>query len=273
MSAFAGTGVIAQEIPIAVLPRAVTTLPLVRPVPSTQKPAAKPATPSTAAAAKKDPDRWAAAVDFGFNASTGNTRLMLLTTGFRLRHRETENFKLEWGVSYRYGESRGVVVARSIQTNVSFDFNPKAQWSPYAFATVERDPFRRLDLRSNTGSGVTHSFHRGASGDFSVSAAALYSHEGFTIASQPDRDDARWNVQTRGSQKIGNTVRVENSFFYKPVWNERTDYNIQSVTKLSSKITQHLAMTLSHEYLKDSTPPEGVRQEDQRVQAGLTFEF
>jgi hypothetical protein len=241
--------------------------------PPTQTPA--PAAPPVQAPPKpeKDPDRWAAAVDFGFNASMGNTRLMLLTTGFRIRHREVESFKLDWGVTYRYGESRGTVVARSVQSSINFDVNPKNAWSPYAFATVEHDPFRRLELRSNTGSGVTHAFYRAKNGEFSVSAAALYSHEGFTVATQPDRDDARWNVQTRGFQRLGNSIRIENSFFFKPVWDRSSDYNIQSLTKLSSKITQRLAMTLTHEYLKDSTPPAGVAQEDQRVQAGLTFEF
>ena len=247
------------------------------PPPTPPAPPAAPTTAQPAAATPqepaKEPDRWAAAVDLGFNAATGNTRLMLLTTGFRLRHLETQSFKFEWGVTYRYGESRGAVVARSIQTNLSVDVHPGRAWSPYAFATVERDPFRRLHLRSNTGSGITHPLYREKQGEFTVSLAALYSHEGFTVATLPDRDDARWNLQTRGFQKLGNTIKIENSFFYKPVWNESDDFNIQSQTKLSSKITQRLAMTLTHEYLKDSTPPSGVKQEDQRVQAGLTFEF
>ncbi len=243
------------------------------PPPVTAPPATTTPVPVSPPAPEKAPDRWAAAVDLGFNAATGNTRLMLLTTGVRLRHLETESFKLEWGASLRYGESRGVVVARSLQSNLVFDLYPKSMWSPYAFATVERDPFRRLALRSNTGSGVTHTFYREKTGDFAVSAAALYSHEGFTVPTQADRDDARWSVQTRGQQRIGENVKIENAASYKPVWDQGGDYNIQSLTRVSSKITQRLALTLSHEYLKDSTPPTGVKREDQRVQAGLTFEF
>ncbi len=138
---------------------------------------------------------------------------------------------------------------------------------------MERDPFRRLALRSNTGSGVTHTLYREKTGELAVSAAALYSHEGFTVITQPDRNDARWSIQTRGHQRIGATMKIENAASFKPVWDHGNDYNIQSLTKVSSKITQRLAMTLSHEYLKDSTPPDGVKREDQRVQAGLTFEF
>jgi putative salt-induced outer membrane protein YdiY len=232
-----------------------------------------PPADSAKQAVPKAPDRWAAAVDLGFNAATGNTRLVLLSTGFRLRHRETKEFKLEWGVSFQYGESRGTVVARSLRSNLVFDLYPESDWAPYAFATIERDPFRRLALRSNTGSGITHTFHNADKGELSISAAALYSHEGFTVATQPSRNDARWSVESRGQQTIGSNMTIENTSSFKPVWDHAGDYNIQSVTKLSSKITQRLAMTLSHEYLKDSTPPDGVRQEDQRVKAGLTFEF
>ena len=224
-------------------------------------------------APEPEPDRWAAAVDLGFNASTGNTRLMLLTTGFRIRHLETESFRLDWGVTFRYGESRGAVVARNAQTSLNFDLAPKSLWTPFVFATFEHDPFRRLDLRSNTGSGVTHSLYREDDGEITVSAAALYSHEGFTVSTQPARNDARWSLQAKVNRKIGSSMKIENASFYKPVWDEGGDYNMQSVTKLSSKITERLAMTLSHEYLKDSTPPDGVKREDQRVVAGLTFEF
>ena len=229
--------------------------------------------PQDSAPAPPAPDRWAAAVDLGFNAATGNTRLLLLTTGLRIRHLETESFRLDWGVTFRYGESRGAVVARSAQTSLNFDLAPKSMWTPFVFATFEHDPFRRLDLRSNTGSGVTHSLYREEDGEVTVSAAALYSHEGFTVSTQPTRNDARWSMQAKINRRIGPSVKIENASFYKPVWDRGGDYNMQSVTKLSSKITERLAMTLSHEYLKDSTPPEGVRREDQRVQAGLTFEF
>jgi hypothetical protein len=233
--------------------------------------AAKPPAPEPAP--EPEPDRWAAAVDLGLNAATGNSRITLLTTGFRIRHLETESFKLEWSISYRYGETRGAVVARNVQSSLSFDLYPGDIWSPYAFATVERDPFRRLDVRSNTGSGVTHTLYRHDDDQFAVTAAALYSHEDFTVPTQPNRDDARWSIQTRGQQHIGSNMKIENTAFYKPVWDRGGDYNIQSVTKVSSKITDRLAMTFSHEYLRDSTPPEGVERDDQRIQAGLTFEF
>ncbi|MGH7504477.1 MAG: hypothetical protein ACRELX_02450, partial [Longimicrobiales bacterium] len=62
------------------------------------------------------PDRWDAALDFGFNGSTGNTSLIVLTTGFRIKHLRTDRYELEWSVAFRYGESEDAVVARALES-------------------------------------------------------------------------------------------------------------------------------------------------------------
>ena len=218
------------------------------------------------------PDRWRAAVDLGFNAATGNTRLAVLSTTLRIEHLQTETLELEWAATYRYGESRGDVVARSASTSLNLDIRPASPVSPFAFAIVERDPFRRLDVRSNTGSGVKYTLYSRQRDEASISVAALYSHEAFT-SDQPTRRDARWSVRGKVAQRLGGAARIESTAFYKPVWDHGGDYNIQLLNKLSSKITERLAMTFSHEYLLDSTPPDGVAREDQRFQAGATLEF
>lgn len=231
-----------------------------------QEPGATPPPP------EPKPDRWTAALDLGFNGSTGNTRLAVLNTGFRVKHLQTESFELEWSVSYRYGESKGDVVARNAATSLTFDLTPRSYLSPFVYATVERDPFRKLDLRTNTGSGVKYTMYRSKQGTASLSAAALYSHEAFTI-DRPTRRDARWSFRTKVEHALGKTMRVENTAFYKPVWDRSGDYNVQISSRMSTKVASRLAMTLSHEFLHDSTPPTGVGREDQRFQAGITLAF
>lgn len=254
----------------------VGQVPLVRPPPrpvpdSVPRPdAARPARPDTTPAAR--PDRWAAALDLGFNAATGNSRLAVLSTTLRVRRLETQTVELEWSATYRYGESRGRVMARNASTTLSMDLTPRARVSPFAFTTVERDPFRRLEVRSNTGSGVKYTLRRAPTGNASLSIAALHSYEQFTT-DDPIRRDARWSVRGRFDQRLGRSVRIESTSFYKPLWDHGSDYNVQVLSKLSSKISERLALTLTHEYLYDSTPPGGVAREDQRFQAGATIEF
>lgn len=220
------------------------------------------------------PDRWAAALDLGFASSSGNSDLTSLTTGVRLKHLQTKLFKLEWSVSFRYGESQGTVVARNLQSKLDFDVGPAARISPFVFASAERDPFRKLDLRARTGSGVKYTFYRQDPGEASVRVAAQYSRENFTSAAAQDpRTDGAWSMEFKGNRELGGNVKIENTTTFTPVFDDFEDHNLDVASKVSSRITKHLALTLTHAYGYDSTPAEGVGRTDQRFQAGLTIDF
>jgi putative salt-induced outer membrane protein YdiY len=260
--AVAGT-ITALPLPAAGAVAAVSAQPA--PVP---EPVAEPA------AAEPEPDRWAAAVDLGFAGSTGNSRLTSLTTGFRLKHLQTKRFKLEWSATFRYGESQGEVVARNAQSKLDFDVGPDARIAPFAFASAERDEFRKLDLRARTGSGVKYQMYREKPGEASLRVAALYSRENFTrAAAQEPRTDGAWSVEFKGNRALGESVRVENSTTFAPVFDDFGDHNLDATSKISSRISRRLALTLTHVYSYDSTPAADVGRTDQRFQAGLTIDF
>jgi putative salt-induced outer membrane protein YdiY len=233
-----------------------------------------PAPAEAAPEPAEEPDRWAASVDLGFASSSGNSDLTSLTTGLRLKHLQTRLFKLEWSVAFRYGESQGTVVARSLQSKVDFDVGPSARVAPFVFVSAERDPFRKLDLRARTGSGVKYTFYRETPGEASVRVAAQYSRENFTsAAAQSPRTDGAWSMELKGNRGLGDNVRLENTTTFTPVFDDFADHNLDVASKISSRITKHLALTLSHAYGYDSTPAEGVGRTDQRFQAGLTIDF
>lgn len=234
-------------------------------------PSARPPAP---AAREEVPDRWAAALDLGFASSSGNSDLTSLTTGVRLKHLQTKLFKLEWSISFRYGESQGTVVARNLQSKLDFDVGPAARVSPFVFASAERDPFRKLDLRARTGSGVKYTFYREDPGEASVRVAAQYSRENFTRAAAQDaRTDGAWSMEFKGNRGLGENVKIENTTTFTPVFDDFDDHNLDVASKVSSRITKHLALTLTHAYGYDSTPADGVGRTDQRFQAGLTIDF
>lgn len=222
----------------------------------------------------EEPDRWAVAVDLGFASSTGNSELTSLTTGVRLKHLQTKLFKLEWSAALRYGESQGEVVARNMQSKLDFDVGPGARIAPFIFASAERDAFKRLDLRARTGSGVKYTFYREDPGEASLRVAVLYSRENFTpAASQDPRTDGAWSVEFKGNREIGSTIRVDNNTTFSPVFDRFDDHNLEMTSKISSRISRRLALTLTHVYTYDSTPAADVGRTDQRFQAGLTIEL
>lgn len=230
------------------------------------------AAPPVHAQAGDEPDRWATALDLGFASSSGNSSLTSLTTGVRVRHLQTRAFKLDWSMSFRYGESQGEVVARNLQTKLDFDMGPSSVIAPFAFASAERDPFRRLDLRARTGSGVKYTFYKESAGEASVRLAAQYSRENFTGGEAP-RMDGGWSMEFKGARDLGDAVKVENGTIFDPVFDDFGDYNVEARTKVSSRISERLALTLLHTYSYDSTPAPDVGRTDQRFQAGLTIDF
>lgn len=226
-------------------------------------------------AAESKPDSWAATVDLAFSGASGNDRTVLLTSGFTISHLKTERFELELSGSVRYGRSEGHEVARNLKTGIKLDLIPNATWSPFFMINAERDPFRKLDLRSSSGAGVKYTFLRSAAGTMSISAAVLHSYENFTT--DPDlplepRQAARWSWRFKGNRDFGERVRIENVTFYQPVWNRGSEYLLSMESSLRVPMTQRISLTLSHNYDRDSMAPAGVYKDDHLVKAGLTIE-
>jgi hypothetical protein len=239
--------------------------------------AQEPVAGAEAAAAETDVERWAAQIDFGFNGSSGNTRLAVLSTGFQVRHLITDEFKLELSGVYRYGESERVVVARNMRAVMSGDFHPDERISPFFFGTLERDPFRRLDFRGDGGGGAKLTFHSSRTAEASFSSALLYSHERFVT--RPDdvpiapRTDARWSFRARARRRLSDGIRAEHTTFYQPVWDRFGDYNVDAVTRLTAQLNDRLAIGVTHTYRHDSTPPPDVLRADQQLEANVTIHF
>lgn len=221
------------------------------------------------------PEAWAATVDLAFSGASGNDRTVLLTSGFKISHLRTEHFELEWSGSVRYGRSEGHEVARNLKSGLKFDLLPAARWSPFLTINAERDPFRKLDLRSNSGAGVKYTFWRGDAGSASISVAALHSYEDFTAASTAPletRQSARWSWRFKGGRALGERVRIENTTFYQPVWNRGGEYLLSMDSALRVPMSQRISVSLSHSYDRDSMAPDGVHRDDHLVKAGLTIE-
>lgn len=247
-------------------PRILAVLLALAPLPAiAQEPAAEPV------------DRWKITAELGLNTSSGNTDLTVFSTGIDIERLETDRYELGWTLAFRYGESEGEVVARHMKTGFSFDLHPEALWSPFVFVEAERDPFRRLDLRTSSGGGVKYVLSRSERGELSLSAAALHSYESFTdgdAATVPDsRSVARWSLRARGSREFRPGARLEHTTWFRPVWDRTDDYDIEASTKLTVLLSERVGLSLSHLYRRDSTPPPDVEPDDTQLQAGLTLAF
>jgi hypothetical protein len=224
--------------------------------------------------------RWSTRVEVGYNATRGNAEFQLFSGGFRIRHLETRRFEFEWGGQLLYGESGDSVIARSLRSSLSFDLRPQDRVSPFVFIEAERDRFRRLDARTNTGAGAKYRLWRfdgeRRRGTASVSAAVLHDHERFTVPladGATSRTAARWSFRGKVEHRFRSDITLESTTWYKPVFVDAGDYNIDGTTKAVIRLTSRLSTQATWLFRRDSTPPPDVRRNDQILQLGVIVEF
>jgi hypothetical protein len=242
-----------------------------------EPPVQEPAAPEPAAqepAVQEPAERWGAEVGMSLNSSAGNERLTVLTSELGLTHLETTAYELSFRGRLRYGRSEGTEVARNVRVTLNADFWPGERWSPFVFGTGEHDPFRRLDVRLNSGAGIKRTFWRDGWSEVSLSGAVLYEYESLMV---PDTVDsagthaARWSWRGRGRHHVREGIRLEQVVFYQPAWDRPADYQLESHTRARVAVTERLSITASLLYQRDSTPPPDVVADDWAIAIGLSL--
>lgn len=229
--------------------------------------------------ARAAPDRWKLGAEFSYTDQSGNRDLRLLTGGLRVSHLEKEAFEMEGLLQSRYGESGDEVIARSHFASLTLDLHPRDVWSPFLFATAERDPFKRLDARVSGGAGAKYTAFRSDDGEdnASVSLALLYSYEDLRPSAAdpvgPDRSLARWSVRVRGQQELNEQVTLQHVTFYQPEWDQVADYLLRSETGAKVLLTERLALSVSYQLDRTARPPQGVSPDDRLFKTGLIIDF
>lgn len=224
-------------------------------------------------AAAEEPDLWRMLFDLTYSGSSGNQNLSFFDAGTRVTRLEPEAVELELNLRGRSGTDDGVRVAESYLASLRADAFPEARWSPFVFASAERDRFKALDLRTNAGGGAKYTFLRAEDTEVSLSLAVLHSRDNFRLAEVPTETDGRLSLRFKGTHELRDGVRVENVTFYQPVWDVFDDYLAQSENILAVQVFSALAVTSSYVYQRDSTPPPEVESDDHHVKVGIQLQF
>ncbi len=219
---------------------------------------------------------WHGILDLAVTSASGNEQLTVVTSDVRLSRTITNVVEIIASGRNRYGESGDAVVARNVKGALRFNFRPQGSWAPSLFADAEHDPIKRLDLRLNAGGGAQYTFARSDAREAILSGAVLYSYEnlsppeGSTMEGTVE-ERARWKWEFGGRQRISEGMELTQATQYQPVWDRASDYLLETETALRIRVTENLALTVSHLYQRNSTPPEGVVADDQVVKLGVSF--
>lgn len=223
-----------------------------------------------------DSSRWDFEFDFGFSGAVGNSDLVVVTSGFNIEHHR-QDYEFAWSGSLRYGEGEDGVIARAMKGSLSFALAPESRWSPFIYTTVERDVFRRVAVRTNAGAGVNYSLIDDPQAAASVSATLLHDHKNFADPSGATalatETNARWSFRAESRHSLGGGADVDNTTWVKAVPGAPGDYDLDSTTKVSVPLSDHVGLKVTYTLKRDSTPPPDVGKNDQLLQVGVTVGF
>ena len=222
------------------------------------------------------PDRWGFQLNVAFTSTSGNDQLAVLVTDTKISHLQTDALKLDWTGRVRYGRSQGVDVAQNMQSTLTLELAPQALWSPFVFGQAEKDPFKRLDLRTSSGAGVRYRLLREDGAELTLSGAALHSYENLEVTAadplaQELTHNARWRWIGEGTYAFGESVQAKHRTYYEPVWDRGSDYLMEVQNALQFTVNSHLTFRVVHVFQRDSSPPAEVRENDSLLTLGVGY--
>jgi hypothetical protein len=234
--------------------------------------------PPPAHSQEPGPDRWKFSTELNYTGQSGNRNLHLLTGAFKVTHLQTESFEMEAAVQTRYGRSEEEVIARAHGASLALDLTPHHTVSPFFFSSAERDPLRRLEMRTQSGAGAKYTFYRGPqSSEGSISLGMLHSYEHLVAAGEPLERDvrhlARWSLRGRASRTLRPGLSFSHVSFYQPVVDQMADYLLRSTTSAKILMLDRFSLTVSYQVERNSMPPEGVEPNDFLLRTGFVFDF
>lgn len=224
-----------------------------------------------------DSMRWDFELDFGFSGAVGNSDYAVVTSGFTVEHLQTDSYEFAWSGSLRYGEGEEGVIARAMKGSFSFALVPASRWSPFVYTTVERDIFRRVAVRTNAGAGVNYDLIDEPRAAASLSATLLHDYKNFAdpsgVSPLANETNARWSLRAESRRSLGGGAALDNTTWLKAVPGAPDDYDLDSTTKVSVPLSEHVGLKVTYTLKRDSTPPPDVDENDQLLQVGVTVGF
>jgi len=213
------------------------------------------------------PGKWDGAAELGFIMSRGNTESETLNAQFRV-----ENTRPKW--LHRVELKVLQVSEQETTTAESYELSGRSEYSldenDYLFGSLryEDDRFAGYDRRTTEVVGYGHQFLKREDmtlkGEFGVGARQAKNTDGSSDSEGIARVGLDYQWQITDTSSFSETVFVEHG--------ESNTYT-ESVTAVTAKINNSLAMKLSYTIKDNSDPQPGFENTDTRTAITLVYDF
>ena len=208
----------------------------------------------------KEIEQWDTELEAGYSLSKGNTDKEELYGSIDTKYLyKTHEFQL-FG-SIRLAESNSIRNEETYTGKFKYDKALNDKVSLFVFKGIERNKFKKINIRYYTGSGTKYTFIEG----LSLSGAVLYEHE---RANSITYDITRLSIRPKLKYGV-----FTFTLFYQPNVVEYKDYRIDGIAEIKLPVTDHLSLKTKCEYRYDSMPEDGIERDDMRFLTSLVWGF
>ena len=207
------------------------------------------------------------------SVASGSRSFALIDGRLTFERLDSVYYEMAASVRGRYGRSNEELIAKNWGAEVSFDATPHEDVSPFAFADIERNPIRELLLRSRMGMGAKWVLARESSEhETSFSAALLTAYENHDDE-DPPTSTWRLSLRLKKEFEIVTGIDLSTAWFLQPRLESPKDYLLDGVVEISQRLTEHVRLTFTFDYFRDSHPPADVPNSELRFLFGLNGRF
>ncbi len=214
---------------------------------------------------------WSAKLEFGGNATEGNSDTLTFTGRFDLV-RKTSDDLLRFYLAGNYGEQNNKRSRNEILGGIKYENMLSERWYWYARTEMEYDEFENLDLRTTIAAGGGYYWLKEPDHELKTGLGVGFRHESYNTG--VSNDNAVLDLGLDYRIDIKTWAQFTHSLVYSPAFDEINDYRLKLDTALAIPLANSdvwkLKLGVKNEY--NSQPQSGLERLDNMYYANLVFE-
>lgn len=211
---------------------------------------------------------------FGFSVSgsSGNTEKVSGEASGRLLWRHGPHANM-FVASHAYGKSSGLRDTNKSFAHLRHRYALDAIWDAELFGQAQQNEFALLKLRTLLGGGLRWS-QQSDGLSLAIGLGSFFEREVLkAAANEPATSLWRGNSYLSLYYALNQRVRLQNTLYYQPVWNDPADFRLLDDVAVSVSLTDTLDLKLAIEIANDSRPPATIKDTDISYKTGLEYRF
>jgi hypothetical protein len=177
-----------------------------------------------------------------------------------------------------YGRGSDTTFKRKTFEHVRLRASLDSRWKWEVFAQHELDTFRRITVRTLTGTGPALQIVDEER--VSLLGGAAYMLEYERLDDRADVTDSgersvfhRASFYLTGTEKLSDSAAITQTLYVQPRIDDPSDLRLLGELAVTTKLSKHIALTDGLTIAYDRTPPDGIKRHDIQLRVALLITF